>query len=238
MAADLAGALAELGARLRRGRALHPRGRLLSGTLEVTGAGDLGVPVLDEPGRYEVIARLSKGGSLPGRLPDVLGLATRLPGPLDILLSTCGAAPWLLWPRAGFTAGPYSSVVPYLTHAGPVWLVAVPEGENVPARPALLPGALARGPLLFHLLAARRDAPARHLATLTVRTTLPESTDLSFDPIRHGHPALRIGGTLARLRRHAYGGSRRGRHARLDEGLSGAEPARASVEPARAADRL
>ncbi|GAA4512593.1 hypothetical protein [Nonomuraea ferruginea] len=207
--------LATLGARLRRGRVLHPRGRLLAGTLEVTGAGGLGVPVLDERGQYEVIARLSKGGSLPGRLPDVLGLAVRLPGPVDLLLSTCGAAPWLLRPRAGFTAGPYSSVVPYGSDAGPVWLVAVPEGEDVPADPALLPAALRRGPLLFHLLAARRDTPARPLATLRVRATLSERADLSFDPVRHGHPSLRIEGSLARLRRGAYQGSREGRHAEL-----------------------
>src|SRR5690606_5440356 len=128
LAADLAGALAELGARLRRGRALHPRGRRLAGTLEVTGAGERGVPVLDERVPYEVLARRWTGGSLPGRLPDVLGLATRRPGRLDIVLSTCGAAPWLLWPRAGCTGGPFSSVVAYLSHAGPVWLVAVPEG--------------------------------------------------------------------------------------------------------------
>ncbi|MFG1945913.1 hypothetical protein [Nonomuraea sp. NPDC048826] len=209
--------MAAFGARLRGGRVLHPRGRLLAGTLEVTGAGKLGVPVLDERGRYEVIARLSKGGSLPGRLPDVLGLAMRLPGPLDLLLSTCGRAPWLLWPRAGFAAGPYSSVVPYASETGPVWLVAVPEGENVPADPALLPAALGRGQLLFHLLAARKGGPSLPLATLRLRATLAEGADLSFDPVRHAHPSLRIEGVLARLRRDAYRGSREGRDATLDE---------------------
>ncbi|MGI5267730.1 hypothetical protein ACQEUU_01110 [Nonomuraea sp. CA-218870] len=216
MAADLTGTLAAFGARLRGGRALHPRGRLLAGTLEVTGAGGLGVPVLDEPARYEVIARLSKGGSLPGRLPDVLGLAVRLPGPIDLLLSTCGAAPWLLRPRAGFTAGPYSSLVPYASDTGPVWLVAVPEREAVPADPALLPEALGRGPLLFRLLAARRRERASPLATLRLRAALPPDADLSFDPVRHGHRSLRLEGTLARLRRDAYRGSRTGRGAGLD----------------------
>src|SRR5690606_42084188 len=44
LSADPAGTLArlaELGARLRRGRVLHPRGRLIAGTLEVTGEGEL-----------------------------------------------------------------------------------------------------------------------------------------------------------------------------------------------------
>lgn len=218
MSADPAGTLArlaELGARLRRGRVLHPRGRLIAGTLEVTGEGELGVPVLDEPGRHEVVARLSKGGSLPGPLPDVLGLALRLPGPLDLLLSSCGAAPWLMRPRAGFLAGPYSTLVPYESGAGPVWLVALPEGDDVPADPALLPEAVARGKPLFHLLAARRSAPARHLATLRLRAALPDGADLSYDPVRHAHPSLRLPGVLAAFRREAYAGSRRGRHAEL-----------------------
>ncbi|MDP9398560.1 MAG: hypothetical protein M3P96_12410, partial [Actinomycetota bacterium] len=83
-------------ARLRGARALHPRGIVLEGTLRLAGA-RCGVPILDAAGTLPVLARLSKGGGLPGRLPDVLGLAVRVPDaagpgrPLDLLLSTAGA---------------------------------------------------------------------------------------------------------------------------------------------------
>ena len=212
-----AGVPARLVARLRHGRALHPRGLMVAGTLEVAGGAALGVPVLDVPGEHEVVARLSKGGSLPGGLPDVLGLAVRLPGPLDVLLSTCGAVPWLLRPRTGFTAGPYSSLVPYDTGTGSVWIVAWPEGPATSTDPRLLPGVLGRGPLLFHLHAVRKDRAAVRVATLRVRTPRPE-LDVAFDPVLNSHPALRQPGWLRRLRRGAYLGSRQARAAEVDTG--------------------
>ncbi|GGS63366.1 hypothetical protein GCM10010176_001960 [Nonomuraea spiralis] len=80
-------------------------------------------------------ARLSKGLSLPGRLPDVLGPAVRLPSGVDLLLST--GAGCLPVPRRTFTSGPYSSLSPYVYGTGLYRLVARPEGERVPADPAL-----------------------------------------------------------------------------------------------------
>lgn len=211
------GGPARLVARLRHGRALHPRGLMVAATLEVVGGAALGVPVLDAPGAYEALARLSKGGSLPGGLPDVLGLAVRLPGPLDLLLSTCGAVPWLLRPRTDFTAGPYSTLVPYTSGTGSVWIVAWPEGPAAPADPRLLPGVLGRGPLLFHLHAVQKDRPAVKVATLRVRTPLPE-VDVAFDPVLNSHPLLCQPGWLRRLRRGAYLGSRQARGAEVDTG--------------------
>jgi len=234
-------ALASAVARLRHGRAMHPRGLMVGATLDVLGAREhgvgqqaseqvsrqvsrhgvrgIGVPVLDEPGVHQVVARLSKGGSLPGALPDVLGLAVRLPGPLDVLLSTCGAVPWLLRPRTSFTAGPYSSLAPYETDAGPVWIVAWPEGPPVPADPALLPHALRRGPLLFRLRAVSRDGSST-VATLRVHTPLPD-VDVAFDPVLNDHPSLRQRRWLRRLRRSAYLGSRQARGAEVEQGPRG-----------------
>ncbi|MGN9783382.1 hypothetical protein ACTMTF_18250 [Nonomuraea sp. ZG12] len=208
---------ARLVARLRHGRALHPRGLMVAATLRVTGGAALGVLVLDTPGEHEVLARLSKGGSLPGSLPDVLGLAVRLPGPLDLLLSTCGRVPWLLRPRTGFTAGPYSTLVPYDSGTGPVWFMAWPEGMSVPANPRLLAVALDRGPLQFHLHAVQKDRRAVRVATLRVRAPLPE-TDVAFDPVLNDHPSLRQPEWLRRLRRGAYLGSRQARAAEVDTG--------------------
>lgn len=204
---------------IRRGRALHKRGVCVGATLIVAwpATRPLGVTLLDRPGQTEVIARLSKGISVPGRLPDVLGLAVRLPDPrgeVDLLMSTCAPAPWL-WlpiPRRGFTAGPYSTVVCYRHPKGLLRLVARPYGVPVPADPRLLGAALEHGPLDFQIRAVPPGHGGWPVATLRVRTVLPE-VDVAFDPILNGHPALRLPGPLRWIRRGTYAGSRRARHA-------------------------
>ncbi|MEV0585040.1 hypothetical protein [Nonomuraea sp. NPDC050310] len=214
--------LGHLAGRVRSGRALHNRGVLLSATLVVAAAPGrpLGLEVFDRPGRTEVVVRLSKGTGLPGRLPDVLGLAVRLPDTggrhVDLLLSTCGAVAWLPWPRAGFTAGPYSSLASYRHRSGLFRLLAVPDhGLSVPADPALLEPALKRGPLVFRLYGVPGHEFARPLATLEVRDVLA-GPDVAFDPVVNSAPAMPPAGVLQRLRRAAYDGSRRARRARLD----------------------
>src|SRR5689334_3293962 len=73
---------------------MHPRGAVFDAVLERTGsAPPWGVPWLDDPGRDDVVVRLSRGAGLPAPLPDLLGLAIRLPGdgdPVDLLLTSTG----------------------------------------------------------------------------------------------------------------------------------------------------
>ncbi|MBN6050445.1 hypothetical protein JYK22_00755, partial [Nonomuraea sp. RK-328] len=231
-----ASVVARLVAALRRGRALHRDGLTVAATLVVERGPAPGLPALAEPGAYEVVARLSRGGSLPGPLPDVLGLALRLPGGapshagdgVDLLLSTCvPGLPWLPGPRGDFTAGPYSSLASYRHGSMPVRLFAYPEQDGgtggVPARIGALRRALERGPLVFRLLAAPAGRRPVRVATLRVHTPLP-GEDVAFDPVLNSHPALRPAGWLALLRRGAYRGSREGR-GETDE----------AVEPDRAA---
>ncbi|MGC5013014.1 hypothetical protein ACLQ2R_19805 [Streptosporangium sp. DT93] len=238
--------LARTVARTRRGRALHPAGVTLRGVLAVERetSRPLGVAVLDRPGRTEVVVRLSKATSLPGVLPDVLGLAVRVPGgavpghagpgndgagsghddpgnngagsgddgpgdDLDLLFSTCCPLPVLdrlPWPRSGFTAGRYSTLVAYRHRRGGLRLVADPSGPPVPPDPASLTG----GRLVFHLTALPSRGRSWPLATLTVDGG-PPLPDVSFDPVLNAHPELRLPGWLARFRRRAYEGSREGR---------------------------
>ncbi|MFI6513445.1 hypothetical protein ACIBCT_38070 [Streptosporangium sp. NPDC050855] len=210
--------LARTVARARRGRrALHPGGVTLSGVLTVgtETSRPLGIGVLDRPGRTEVTVRLSKSTSTPGALPDVLGLAVRVPdgaGPgrdLDLLLSTCAPLPpldRLPFPRGGFTAGRYSTLVSYVHRKGRLRLVADPSGPPVPPDLARLSG----GRLTFHLRALPSRGRPWTLATLTVDGG-PPLPDVSFDPVLNAHPELRMPGWLARFRRRAYAGSREGR---------------------------
>ncbi|MEV4474059.1 hypothetical protein [Nonomuraea sp. NPDC049504] len=192
-------------AAVRRGRALHPRGLLLRATLTVESE------LLGEHGEHEVPVRLSKGVSLPGRLPDVLGLAVRLPNGVDLLLSTgYGFVPV---PRRGFTSGPYSTLASYYCGQRRCRIVARPEGgRRVPVDPAELPGVLERRDLVFHLWAG-----VQYLGRLRIHTALPDG-DLTFDPLVNSVPYLRPASRLQVLRGAAYAGSRRGRGAKLGEG--------------------
>lgn len=87
--------------RLRGGRALHPQGVALTGTLTRSpGAVRSGIAWLDAAGTDPVRGRLSRSAGLPTLLPDVLGLALRCPtpdGPVDLLLTATGLGRWTRW---------------------------------------------------------------------------------------------------------------------------------------------
>ncbi|MCU1455358.1 MAG: hypothetical protein JWN46_3504 [Acidimicrobiales bacterium] len=102
----------------RRARVFHPVGVGLMGTAELEGVGRLWASTPDAP----VVARFSRGVGLPEVLPDVNGLALKLPdahGPgrdQDLLLVTSGSAPFarhLLLPVYGFDRWTFTSVLPY-----------------------------------------------------------------------------------------------------------------------------
>src|SRR4051794_17635044 len=95
---------------VRRPRPIHSTGLLLEGSIRrlPATAATSGVRWIDErDAEVEdgVTARFSRGAGLPAVLPDVLGLALRVPaehGPADLLLSTTGLGPagrFLLRPR-------------------------------------------------------------------------------------------------------------------------------------------
>jgi len=68
-------------ARARHGRPMHPRAAVFDAVLHRVGSAPLrGIPWLDEQARDDVVVRLSRGAGLLAALPDVLGLAIRIPG--------------------------------------------------------------------------------------------------------------------------------------------------------------
>jgi hypothetical protein len=201
-------------ARWRQGKPMHPRGAVFDGVLE-RGTGTLGVPWLDEPARDEVLVRVSRGAGLPAPLPDLLGLAVRIPeGPVDLLLTSTGTAPLLRLvpvPRRD-AATTYSSIMGYRSDAGTLRLAALPGFGHAPSDPDPLAGDVARAGLVFTLAAARGGDRWQPFGRLTV--TAPREVrdpDVRFDAVRHPPEGLVPDGPMARFRAPAYAAARRGR---------------------------
>lgn len=105
-----AGAFATLSA-IRGKRFFHPDGVSFEASLTFA---DSPLPF---EGRADALVRLSRGMGLPERLPDVLGLAVKIPAlGQDLLFATSGedaVSRHLLFPASGFFRRPYSTVLPY-----------------------------------------------------------------------------------------------------------------------------
>jgi hypothetical protein len=192
--------------RTRRKKALHPRGSVRSGVIRRQGsAARTGVPWIDESGEDRVQLRLSRATGLPTSLPDVLGLALRVPylgGHGDLLLATTGAGAvsrFLLRPtrRPGSW---YGSLLAFRTPAGPLQLAAVPLAEDGTR---------------FELAWSRLTGSWTRFGALEVRFEWDDASDapLSFDPVLNEIPGLHSYRWAAQLRRYAYAGSRRARGA-------------------------
>ncbi|MGY1736363.1 phosphodiesterase [Geodermatophilus sp. SYSU D00684] len=219
--ARLAGRLAAvpLGAlaRRRRGKPMHPRGAVVAAVLERTGVpGSWGVPWLDEPAREAAVVRLSRGAGLPAPLPDLLGLAVRLPDggrPVDLLLSSTGSGRWtrLLPVLRVDAATTYSSIMGYRSAAGTLRLAAVPDRpEALPSDPA--PVAAAAPGTTFRLVVARGAGAWVPFGRLTLGDPADGlDPDLRFDAVRHPPPGLLADGPMARFRAPAYAAAREGR---------------------------
>ncbi|MEU1122214.1 phosphodiesterase [Streptomyces sp. NPDC005899] len=218
---------ARAAARRRGSRpALHPDGVIVAGRIDVPArATRWDVPWLDTPGSYPVTARWSRAAGFPRPLPDGAGLALRVtdadgPGrPLDLLLTTSGRGRWsrhVPLPRTSATAGPYSTLLPYVVGGRRGVLAVFPEPgtPQVPADPAAVGDATAARPLAFRLCVGT-GATWRPLARLTLLGEDPAERSKgaeAFDPYRNLLRGLRPVDRLRTLRVAAYAGSRAGRH--------------------------
>ena len=194
-------------ARHRHGKPMHPRGVVLEGVLERTGATPpVGVPWLDEPGTARAVVRLSRGAGLPDRLPDLLGLAVHLQeDDVDLLLSSTGRGRLtrLLPVLRRDPATAYGSIMGYGSTAGTVRLAAFGE------RTAGGRGDRATDGLVFLLAATCRGGPWRPFARLVLHQPVAAGDpDVRFDAIRRPPPGLRTDGPLARLRAPSYARAR------------------------------
>lgn len=187
---------------------LHPDGVTVTGTLHRRGSDPnsgtvAGVPWLDEPGRDEVVVRLSRAVGLPTALPDIHGLALRVSlgeTPADLLFASTG------WGRVGrfvltFSrrpeTRPLTTLLPYRTEVGAVVL-----------------GAQAVDLGSYELFWAPYAGQWRAFAHLELTDELASDQQISFDPVLNQVPGLEQYAAVVRLREPSYLIARKSRRSR------------------------
>ncbi len=179
---------------------LHPHGRLQRARLVRYGVPQpTGVRWLDESGDDEALVRTSRAIGIPSPLPDIHGLAVRVPdggsGFADLLFATTA------WNRVGrhllvptLATGPtLSTLLPYKTEAGPVVVGARHVGTA------------------YQLYWAPVGGGWRDLGELRMEAAEEPDAVVSFDPVLHHPPGLTPYPWVARLRERSYAVARRSR---------------------------
>jgi hypothetical protein len=197
----LGGVFRVAGALRPAAKPLHPRGSVRQATLHRHGARPpTGVPFLDESRTDEVLVRESRAAGLPRPLPDVRGLALRVPNPDgsvgDVLFSSTGLGRltrFVLLPTLSTYGRPMTTLLPYDTDAGPVHL-----------------GVRATGPDRLELLYAVGGGDWQQLGELELSEREGDQ-DVSFDAVRNTLPGLRQYAAVRRLREPAYAAARSSR---------------------------
>ena len=173
----------------------------------------------------DVIGRVSKGLGSPGSLPDIAGLAWRIPPPPDLrscvpwdvlLASTVAGSRFIPAPARSWSSTTFSSVMP-LRFEGGVWWVRARLATKID-EPGLsldtIRNQIDSGEIDFDVEQAHGRRGFRPLARLTLRHLDPTNDDIGFDPVLHSDEDVRlVPGWLANFRRAAYRRSREGRDA-------------------------
>lgn len=180
---------------------LHPKGDVVSARLRRSGGHRTGSPWLDEAGSDEVLVRRSRAVGLPEGLPDIHGLAIRVPlqggGHGDLLLATTGRGRLT---RFLLTAGrtPYSrpltTLLPYRTPTGPKLIAALARSEH-----------------LYELAYASPGGSWHQFGDLVLSSTRGPDPLVSFAPVRNTLPGLENYDWVRRLREPAYATARHSR---------------------------
>jgi hypothetical protein len=201
---EVLGAATRVVSARRAAKPLHPDGSVVPGTLRRFGDQvRTGAAWLDDTGEDEVLVRRSRAVGLAAPLPDVVGLAVRVPLDTgeygDLLFASTGLgrlSRFTLTP----TRSPYrralTTLLPYRVPAGPLLLCVLSHDDQT------LDLAWAVGVGSWH-----------RFAELRIRRGIVDEGDLplSFDPIRNVLPGLENYGWVRRLREPAYATARSSR---------------------------
>jgi hypothetical protein len=212
----------QLGSAIRRRRVFHPSGVLAEGHLKRVAAPGQGLPIES----VDVLARISKAVGVPGGLPDLIGLAWRMPPsasatrPWDVLMVSAGSGlltRFALRPTTSWAGTTLSTLMPLRRPDGWWWLKAEMTSPLV-GRLSLnaVREAITSDGIAFDVQQAHGTGPFEPLAELTLTATIATdgNHDVSFDPTRNTAPGVELGPEwLTRLRESAYLRSRRGRNA-------------------------
>ena len=225
VAGRAAGAVFAAVSRLRGAKSLHPKGMVFEASLEVYG-GDhapAAATLLSTPGEHRAVVRFSRSVGLPEGMPDLFGIALRLPdvhGPgrhQDLLAVTSVDAPVLhhiFVPVTDPQQAPYSSSLPYRA-GGELFLIGMQPLPGSPRRGGTtieerLERAAATGRLEFSLSVAPLSGRFRPIGRLTIGERLPDDLErIQFNPWNTGG-GLEPAGIFNRMRARAYPASQEG----------------------------
>ena len=202
----------------RRNRVFHPVGEAYTGSLDIWGGTGLHLP----NGTHDVLVRFSRGIGLPEPLPDVLGLAIKIPATgsgyeQDLLLASSGSAigtRHLLVPVRNFLSCSFSSVLPYRPTSEQVVFGARADVASTGRDGdfGTLDDLAAQDRLRFDILVAEVTGPWEQIGSLLIGGHCDQtvSRELRFNPW-NTHPQLQPAGPLNTLRRSAYVASQEAR---------------------------
>lgn len=219
---DIAALPVRVGSAVRNRRVFHPVGVLAEGTLERLAPPAEGLPMASG----DVLGRVSKGVGVPGALPDIAGLAWRMPSqssaptPWDVLLASSlggGVGRVALSPVASWTGATFSSLMPFRFDDG-IWWVRAKLVTPIDAAGIGLDTIRDRirsTGLEFEIEQAAGTGTFLRLARLTLHHVTPDRNDVAFDPVLNTAPGVQLlPRWLTEFRRAAYRRSREGRDAR------------------------
>jgi hypothetical protein len=212
----------QFGSAVRQRRVFHPLGVMAEGRLERVAPPGVGLPL----GSVNVLARVSKAIGIPGALPDMIGLAWRMPPrasdptPWDILMASAGSGlltRCALRPTTAWTGTTLSTLMPLRRPDGWWWLRAEIV-TTLRGRLSLdaVREAISSDGMAFDIQQAHGTGSFEPLAELKLTAVVSTDADhdVSFDPTRNTAFDVGLGPLwLTRLRENAYLRSRRGRDA-------------------------
>lgn len=204
---------------LRHARVFHPDGILFIAEVTRVAPEGTGLPLSS----CTATARLSKGIGVPTGLPDVAGLAFRMPAeregdpPWDVLLASAGPGAlgrMIPWPATSWSSARMTTLMP-LRFDGRLWWLRAHITSPHLARMDLdsAASALAGDGIMVSVEQSLGTAGFEPLARLRSGEVLGTGDErYGFDPVIHSHPDVRPQPEWLRdLRSSAYRNSRAGR---------------------------